>query len=224
MAFYYSDEYNIENANNILNILRTELKDSFINLSTLLNNYVLIDELKKFLAIKVTSKEDVSPSDEVDHSWHSLILETLDYFTICNKINNGKPIRHSKLDSFNQTKRSIRYNNTLRLYKIYFNEQPHSKYWPSNLIEENVLYAIPCEEPIHLFVQTLTGKTIYIQNMEKNNTVVDLKREISKKEGLPLDSIVLTYAARILENNHILSHYNILDCSTILLFYKLRGC
>jgi hypothetical protein len=76
---------------------------------------------------------------------------------------------------------------------------------------------------IQVFVKTLTGKTFPIEYDLRNTTLDDLKLEIRKVEGIPLDQQRLLYLGKELEFDQLLSSYNIQEYSTLHLILRLRG-
>ena len=73
-----------------------------------------------------------------------------------------------------------------------------------------------------MFVKTLTGKTITLEQAA-TQTILDLKRKINKREGIPPDQQRLVFAGRQLEDYKTLDDYNITDASTIHMVLRLRG-
>ena len=75
---------------------------------------------------------------------------------------------------------------------------------------------------MQLFVKTLTGRTMTV-NVEGTNTVAELKEKITEREGIPAEQQRLVFAGKCLEDDRVLSDYNIQKESTINLLLRLRG-
>ena len=74
-----------------------------------------------------------------------------------------------------------------------------------------------------IFVKTLIGKLITINNIEPSDTVEELKGKIQDKEGIPPDSQRILFGGRQLEDNRTLADYNIQRNSCLYLMLRLRG-
>ena len=75
---------------------------------------------------------------------------------------------------------------------------------------------------MQIFVKTLTGKTITLE-VEPSDTVRNVKSKIQNKMGIPPNHQKLTYATKLLEDDHILHEYDVSKDSTLNLVLGLSG-
>jgi hypothetical protein len=66
-----------------------------------------------------------------------------------------------------------------------------------------------------IFIRTLTGKTIAIDNIKPSNSIYQVKEKIQEKEGVPPDFCRLVFAGKGLRNEASLSFYNIQRDNTL---------
>lgn len=65
-----------------------------------------------------------------------------------------------------------------------------------------------------VFVRNLTGSTIEI-NIEPHETVIDLKRKVEAKKGIPVSSSYLIFSGKVLENSATLKSKRIIDSCNV---------
>lgn len=75
---------------------------------------------------------------------------------------------------------------------------------------------------MQIFIKTLTAKTIPLE-VERENTVRDVKRLIEKKEGIPPAQQQLSFGGSFLKDDNSLEFYGVERESTILMILRLRG-
>ena len=73
-----------------------------------------------------------------------------------------------------------------------------------------------------ILIKTLAGKTIAL-DVEDNDTIDSIKKQIADKEGIPIDQQRIVYNGKQLEDGNTVSSYNIGNDSVLHLVLRLRG-
>ena len=81
----------------------------------------------------------------------------------------------------------------------------------------------PNSQGYQIFVKTLTGKTLTINDISPDDLVSTIKDKIAQKEGVPVDQQRLIFAGKQLSDNEKLSSYSIGKDACIHLVLRLRG-
>ncbi len=92
----------------------------------------VIHEYKRFVALAMVSRRQVTPSEDVDQAWHLHLCYTVSYWERLHKI-LPFPLHHHPTQGGKSEglKFEDQYVATLQLYREVFGEEPPSDIWPS---------------------------------------------------------------------------------------------
>eukprot|EP01091_Cochliopodium_minus_P005150 TRINITY_DN1511_c0_g1_i1.p1 TRINITY_DN1511_c0_g1~~TRINITY_DN1511_c0_g1_i1.p1 ORF type:complete len:342 (-),score=110.04 TRINITY_DN1511_c0_g1_i1:27-1031(-) len=76
---------------------------------------------------------------------------------------------------------------------------------------------------MRLIVKTLTGKTIYLEDVSPNDSIEELKEMVQDKEGIPPSQQRLIFAGKQLEDDRTVADYGMQNDSTMHLVLRLRS-
>jgi len=111
----------------------------------------VIEEYRRFVYLAMVAGHPVSPSDQVDQSWHMHMLYTESYWSRMTVEILPRPLHHgpSKGGSIESQKFDDWYARTLDSYRNEFGEEPPSDVWPpvgSQFSGANACQRVNCRE------------------------------------------------------------------------------
>jgi len=201
--------------------------------------YILLKTLASDIGTEASGGMRLSASPEVDALWHTHVMCTEQYLTFMGKVREVNPLvdtlHHSLQGSLDTDEvKAKRRQATRAAYRRVFGTECS---WLA--IEENT--DIKEEKPeedrvvdgersswnqshfIMVFVKSLTGK-IHTYQIKQTTTIVDFKRKIQLKEGIPPDDQRLIFNGKQLQDGNTVGYYNIKHNCTVHNVLKLRAC
>ncbi len=93
-----------------------------------------------------------------------------------------------------------------------------------NIQNETTLHLVleSVSDTFHIFVKTMTGKTIILE-VQSSNSIYMVKKNIQDKRGYPTDEQRLVFAGKFLEDGCTLADYNIQMESTLHMILRITG-
>ena len=75
----------------------------------------------------------------------------------------------------------------------------------------------------YILIKTLTGQVMTMRfDVDPSDTIINIKLKIQQEKGIPSDQQLLAFNGRLLENERIISDYNIQSGSTIDVMFMRR--
>ncbi|EDO08561.1 ubiquitin family protein [Babesia bovis T2Bo] len=90
------------------------------------------------------------------------------------------------------------------------------------LVEPTVDMLVPLRGGMTVQVQTMLGQKIEVE-VDPNDTVLEFKKKLSKKQKLPVDQQRIIYQGKMLQDHKTLAEYNIQNNAVIHMVLRLRG-
>ncbi|PFH35400.1 hypothetical protein BESB_062870 [Besnoitia besnoiti] len=75
----------------------------------------------------------------------------------------------------------------------------------------------------NLQVKTMSGKTVVLDNVNASDSILDIKRRVEQREGIPVDQQRLVFNGKQLENGKTVQDYDLSENSVLHLVLRLRG-
>ncbi|KEP63307.1 UNVERIFIED_CONTAM: ubiquitin family protein [Hammondia hammondi] len=75
----------------------------------------------------------------------------------------------------------------------------------------------------NLQVKTMSGKTVVLDNVQGSDSILEIKRRVEQREGIPVDQQRLVFNGKQLENGKTVQDYDLSENSVLHLVLRLRG-
>lgn len=85
-----------------------------------------------------------------------------------------------------------------------------------------VLLVVLSDDPLSILVRNEKGRT-RVYEVRRTQTVAELKQQVQRQEGTPVDQFWLSVQGTIMEDQHRLGNYDLKPHCTVLMNLRLRG-
>ena len=205
----------------------------------------LLEEYKKFLAIKVIAGDTsepllLSPSALVDQAWHAHLLSTASYSAACSAL--GAVIHHTLTGAQDlEMVRRKRMEMTKSFYLMIFHCSPPRQFWraefsqnkgggggseaetENNNIKAKKSVALSVQEKIQVHVIFPNGKKLTVV-CKPNLQVESLFKKVVEESGIEAHQLKLIYDGMRMQRDERLCDYMISDGSIVEMYLIHSGC
>jgi hypothetical protein len=208
-------------------------------------------KLREFLALKVyyidTKASVISPTPEIDESWHSFLLFPCKYADFCDSVidpffdDENLPEEWIRRRLIDHNPRGALDENIAERREM-FEVLRAMHFGPTNAISLTSAISAVKDKAVHsekatgtsrggavpnyVVVKLPDGKNfkVHLKSSSNSVTIDALKQLIQNKEGIPADQLRLIFAGKQLQDDITLADYNIRNKSTIHAVLRVRGC